>query len=158
MKNLMDLEYGWATLDSSFISKVVQIIASPQALINVCRPATAILKRLVEADPASAPGPLMASSSRSLPAAPPGSVYCYGFDVVFEEMRKESGLLETVINRLGTADTALALNRCVKLRCSHDVLDDGLIVWVVQCHVDQLAPGSCYRYLLGRLYLATRAA
>ena len=113
MKNLMDLEYGWATLDSNFIFKVVQIIAAPQSLINVCRPATAILKRLVEADPASAPGPLVASSSRAPPVAPPGSVYRYGFDVVFEEMRKEPGLLETVVSRLGTADTALALNRYV---------------------------------------------
>jgi engulfment/cell motility protein 1 len=112
MKNLMDLEYGWATLDSNFIFKVVQIIATPQSLINVCRPATAILKRLVEADPASAPGPLLASSSRAPPAAPAGSVYRYGFDVVYEQMRKEPGLLETVVSRLGTADTALALNRC----------------------------------------------
>ncbi|KAN0121039.1 ELMO/CED-12 family domain containing protein [Russula decolorans] len=110
MKNLMDLEYGWATLDSSFIFRVVQIIAAPQSLINVCRPATAILKRLVEADPASAPGPLVASSSRAPPVAPPGSVYRYGFDEVFEQMRKEPGLLETVVSRLGTADTALALN------------------------------------------------
>ncbi|KAH9990570.1 hypothetical protein BJV77DRAFT_1060945 [Russula vinacea] len=110
MKNLMDLEYGWATLDSSFIFRVVQIIAAPQSLINVCRPATAILKRLVEADPASAPGPLVASSSRAPPAAPPGSVYRYGFDVVFEQMRKEPSLLETVVSRLGTADTALVLN------------------------------------------------
>ncbi|KAI0299316.1 ELMO/CED-12 family-domain-containing protein [Russula brevipes] len=110
MKNLMDLEYGWATLDSSFIFKVVQIIAAPQSLINVCRPATAILKRLVEADPASAPGPLVASSSRAPPTAPPGSVYRYGFDVVFEQMRKEPDLLETVVSRLGTPDTALALN------------------------------------------------
>ncbi|KAI0272362.1 hypothetical protein BC834DRAFT_966403 [Gloeopeniophorella convolvens] len=110
MKNLMDLEYGWAMLDNAFIFKVVQILSSPQSLINVCRPATAILKRLVEADPASAPGPLMASSSRAPPSAPPGSVYRYGFDVVFEQMRREQGLLETVINRLGTADTALALN------------------------------------------------
>jgi engulfment/cell motility protein 1 len=113
MKNLMDHEYGWATLDSNFIFKVVQIIAAPQSLINVCRPATAILKRLVEADPVSAPGPLVASSSRAPPVAPTGSVYRYGFDVVFEQMRKEPGLLETVVNRLGTADTALALNRYV---------------------------------------------
>jgi engulfment/cell motility protein 1 len=113
LKNLMDLEHGWAALDSGFIFKVVQIIASPQSLINVCRPATAILKRLVEADPASAPGPIVASSSRSLPVPPPGSVYRYGFDVVFEQMRKEPGLLETVVSRLGTADTALALNRYV---------------------------------------------
>lgn len=111
MQNLMDLDHGWARLDSDFIFKVVQILSSPTSLINVCRPATAILKRLVEADPASAPGPLMASSSRNPPPPPPGSVYRYGFDVVFEQMRKEQGLLETVVSRLGTADTALALNR-----------------------------------------------
>ena len=111
MKNLMDHEYGWVTLDNNFIFKVVQIIAAPQSLINVCRPATAILKRLVEADPVNAPGPLVASSSDAPPVAPAGSVYRYGFDVVFEQMRKEPGLLETVVSRLGTADTALALNR-----------------------------------------------
>ncbi|KAI0046206.1 hypothetical protein FA95DRAFT_1670994 [Auriscalpium vulgare] len=110
MQNLMELDYGWASLDSTFIFKVVQILSSPSSLINVCRPATAILKRLVEADPVSAPGPLMASSSRNPPAAPPGSVYRYGFDAVFEQMRKEQSLLETVVSRLGTADTALALN------------------------------------------------
>ncbi|TFY79819.1 hypothetical protein EWM64_g4192 [Hericium alpestre] len=111
MQNLMELDYGWATLDDAFILKVVQILSSQNSLINVCRPATAILKRLVEADPLSVPGPGMAaSSSRSPPPAPPGSVYRYGFDVVFEQMRKEWGILETVVNRLGSADTALALN------------------------------------------------
>lgn len=118
MQNLMDLETGWSNLDNAFIFRVVQILSSPQSLINVCRPATAILKRLVEADPSSAPGPLMPSSSRSQPHAPPGSVYRYGFDAVFEQMRKEHGLLETVINRLGSADTALAFNRYV----DHDYL------------------------------------
>ncbi|KAF8906223.1 ELMO/CED-12 family-domain-containing protein [Gymnopilus junonius] len=108
VQNLMEHEYGWATLGDDFILKVVQILSSPQSPINVCRPATAILKKLVEADPASITGPQIASSSRSLPAAPPGSVYRYGFQVVFEQMRKESGFLETVVNRLGSADTAMA--------------------------------------------------
>jgi engulfment and cell motility protein 1 len=122
MQNLMDLDYGWAGLDDSFIFKVVQILSSTQSLINVCRPATAILKKLVEADPMSVPGmaqanpmsiPGMApaSSSRVPPVAPPGSVYHYGFAVVFEQMRKEKTLLETVVSRLGSADTAMALHR-----------------------------------------------
>jgi len=111
MQNLMDLDHGWADIDSSFIFKLVQILSSPQSLINVCRPATAILKKLVEADPVAAPGPLMASSSRHPPQAPPGSVYRYGFNVVFEQMRREQGLLETVVSRLGSADTAMTLNR-----------------------------------------------
>ncbi|KAF8239268.1 hypothetical protein L208DRAFT_1238269 [Tricholoma matsutake] len=108
MQNLMELDYGWAGLDDPFIFKVVQILSSPHSLVNVCRPATAILKKLVEADPTSVPGPLMPSSSTSPPTAPPGSVYRYGFHVVFEQMRKEKGLLETVVSRLGSADTAMA--------------------------------------------------
>lgn len=113
MQNLMELDYGWAGLDDPFIFKVVQILSSPHSLVNVCRPATAILKKLVEADPTSVPGPLMPSSSTSPPTAPPGSVYRYGFHVVFEQMRKEKGLLETVVSRLGSADTAMAQYRCV---------------------------------------------
>ena len=112
MQNLMELEYGWANLDETFILRVVQILSSSQSLINVCRPATAILKKLVEADPMSASGPQIASSSRG-PTAPPGSIYKYGFQIVFEQMRKERGMLETVVNRLGSADTAMAQYRCV---------------------------------------------
>ncbi|KAJ7224321.1 ELMO/CED-12 family-domain-containing protein [Mycena pura] len=108
MQNLMELDYGWASLDDAFILQVVQILSSPQSLINVCRPATAILKKLVEADPMSAPGLQLASSSRGVPSLPPGSVYRYGFSVVFEQMRKGRGFLETVISRLGSADTAMA--------------------------------------------------
>lgn len=107
----MELDYGWANLDEEFIFRVVTILSSPQSPINVCRPATAILKKLVEADPMSAPGPMQPSSSRTPPTAPPGSVYRYGFHVVFEQMRKEKTLLETVISRLGSADTAIAQYR-----------------------------------------------
>ncbi|KAF7982566.1 hypothetical protein HWV62_27557 [Athelia sp. TMB] len=109
MQHLMELDYGWSTLDDAFIFKVVQILSSSSSLINVCRPATAILKKLVEADPASAPGPIVASSSRSPPTPLPGSVWRYGFAVVFEQMRKVKGMLETVVSRLGSADTAMAL-------------------------------------------------
>lgn len=109
----MDLQYGWSDLDDHFIFKVVQILSSPTSLINVCRPATAILKKLVEADPRSIPGPPAAGSSRGPPPTPPGSVFVYGFAVVFEQMRKDTRLLETVVNRLGSADTALTLYRSV---------------------------------------------
>lgn len=111
MQNLMELDYGWSGLTDEFILTVVHILASPQSLINVCRPATAILKKLVEADPSSLPGPQAASSSRALPTAPPGSVYRYGFQKVFAQMRKERGSLETVVNRLGSAEMAMAQYR-----------------------------------------------
>jgi engulfment/cell motility protein 1 len=109
----MDLDYGWSDLNEEFIFKVVQILSSPQSLINVCRPATAILKKLVEADPRNATGLATAGPSRSVPRPPPGSVYVYGFAVVFDQMRKDSRLLETVVSRLGSADTALTLYRWV---------------------------------------------
>ncbi|KAJ3491834.1 hypothetical protein NLI96_g392 [Meripilus lineatus] len=109
MQNLMDLDYGWSNLGNDFILKVVQILSSENSLINVCRPATAILKKLVEADPMSAPGSHQASSSKAPPTPPAGSVYRYGFEVVFDQMKKEEGLLETVVNRLGSADTTMAL-------------------------------------------------
>ncbi|CAK5267685.1 unnamed protein product [Mycena citricolor] len=111
MQNLMELDYGWATLDDAFILQIVQILSSPTSLINVCRPATAILKKLVEADPMSAPGMQLAGSSRLPPAVSDDSVYRYGFSVVFEQMRKGRGFLETVISRLGSADTAMAQYR-----------------------------------------------
>ncbi|KAF6761645.1 ELMO/CED-12 family-domain-containing protein [Ephemerocybe angulata] len=108
MQNLMELPYGWSTLDSAFILRVVQILSSPNSPINVCRPATAILKKLVEADPHSAANPAAASSSTAPPAPPPDSIHRYGFGAVCEQMRKERGFLETVVNRLGSADTAMA--------------------------------------------------
>lgn len=125
MQNLMELDHGWADIDDAFILRVVQIISSEQSLINVCRPATAILKKLVEADPVAAPGPHV-GSSKAPPALPPGSVYRYGFEVVYQQMRKESRLLETVVNRLGSADTTMALYRCVT--CCSRVYDDRCII------------------------------
>ncbi len=113
MQNLMDLNYGWSTLDHPFIAKVVKILSSTSSLINVCRPATAILKKLVEADPGTMSGPVTASTSRSPPTAPPGSVYRYGSDVVFDQMRMEKDLLETVVARLGSADSLMVLYRYV---------------------------------------------
>lgn len=143
MQNLMELDYGWSTLDDSFILKVVQILSSPASPINVCRPATAILKKLVEADPMSAPGPTP-SSSRIPPAAPPGSIYRYGFDVVFEQMRKEENPLGTVVSRLGSADTAMAQYRYVKFRlCSTMSLT---LFPLHQYDAHQFAVISCKRY------------
>ena len=104
----MELDHGWSDLNDAFIFRVVQILSSETSLINVCRPATAILKKFVEADPANT---LSAGSTSSPVVIPPGSVDRYGFTIVFEQMRKQRGLLEIVISRLGSADTAMALHR-----------------------------------------------
>jgi engulfment/cell motility protein 1 len=118
LQNLMELPYGWSSLDENFIAKVVQILTSSQSLVNVCRPATAILKKLVEADPASAPGAGSSAmaSGRGRPQPSDGSVYRYGFQIVHDQMRKEPGLLETVVQRLGSAETAMVQHRYGVLR------------------------------------------
>ena len=115
MQNLMELDHGWSTLSSQFILRVVQILSTENSLINVCRPATAILKKLVEADPMNAPG---ASSSKGPPALAPGSVNQYGFEAVWVQMTKEPMMLETVVSRLSSADTTMALYRCVRFHLS----------------------------------------
>jgi engulfment/cell motility protein 1 len=71
MQNLMELETGWSNLDTAFIYKVVQILANPNNLINVCRPATAILKKLVEADPRRMPDLISGSGSRVVSTCSP---------------------------------------------------------------------------------------
>ena len=110
----MELERGWSNLDTVFIYKVVQILANPNNLINVCRPASAILKKLVEADPRRTPDLLSGSGTRNAPPAPePGSVYRFGFNVVWEQMKREQGLLDIVVNRLGSADSMMGLYRSV---------------------------------------------
>lgn len=98
--------------------QVVQILSSRNSLLNVCRPATAILKRLVEADPRFAPGPAVGPSNSSSANGVGKGVYRYGFNIVFEQMRREPDLLETVVGRLASADSVMALNRWVSIvRC-----------------------------------------
>ena len=123
MQNLMEFGQGWGNLDGAFILRIVQILSSAQSLVNVCRPATAILKKLVEADPSSAP-PGQASPAGTQQS----SVYRYGFRVVFEQMRKEIHMLETVVNRLGSADTAMAQYRCVQLSTDFKVEITDLVI------------------------------
>jgi engulfment/cell motility protein 1 len=130
LSNLLDLPYGWETLSLGFIYKIVQILASPNNLVNVCRPATLILKKLVEADGSLAAN--MAGSSQmgggaassagkaareKFQEAQPGSVYRFGFDVVYEQMRHERNLLEIVVGRLGGGESMMVLYRCAELIC-----------------------------------------
>jgi engulfment and cell motility protein 1 len=125
LSNLLDLPYGWETLSMAFIYKIVQILASPNNLVNVCRPATLILKKLVEADgdlaakaAGSSGGGAGSSSGKSarekFMEAMPGSVYRFGFDVVYEQMRHERNLLEIVVGRLGGGESMMVLYRCAR--------------------------------------------
>ncbi|KAG9050422.1 hypothetical protein FS837_005495 [Tulasnella sp. UAMH 9824] len=112
LQNLMSLDYGWSNIPPPFISRLIEILSNPSNLVNVCRPATSILKRLVEADPRfaetdfagankSAQSAAGASTSKASvggknPAAlkpgmkpPSEGVWNYGFDLVFDLMKAE---------------------------------------------------------------------
>ncbi|GAA5950878.1 hypothetical protein JCM21900_000360 [Sporobolomyces salmonicolor] len=96
LQNLLELEEsGWTGLQSGFIGRIVEIIAT-QPLINISRPATAILRRLASAsqpsDPASA-GPSSASTSTP------------GFSIVYEEISQKPDFLKNLVNRLSSNDT-----------------------------------------------------
>jgi engulfment/cell motility protein 1 len=133
----MELDHGWHLLDAAFIYKakppssssnhiiitntsllppqVSQILSTPLAPINVCRPATAILKKLVEASPSSLPSSSTSSSTtkNTNAAIPPGSIWRYGFEVVWTQMRRVSGLMDVVVQRLGSAESGMAIYRWV---------------------------------------------
>ncbi|KAH7335159.1 ELMO/CED-12 family-domain-containing protein [Rhizoctonia solani] len=120
MQNLMEHDYGWDHLQPNFILRIVDLISNPNNPINVIRPATSILKRLVEADPRfGLDAGAMPSSSATTPATemspspPPGSVYRYGFEVVWEQLQHSPNALSVVVSRLGMAESGMALGGMV---------------------------------------------
>lgn len=109
-QNLMEgFEYGWQIIDAKLVAKVVNLLVS-QERINVCRPATAILKKLVVSGPDAwtKTGRVVTDGhGASTASAPP--VYRYGFDFVYEEIQRENLFLKTLVNRIGSSDTTLKL-------------------------------------------------
>ncbi|CAG8558682.1 3097_t:CDS:10 [Ambispora leptoticha] len=93
MQNLMEHDHGWENLDSFFINKVIKILVR-QTLVNICRPATAIIIKLVTADKNSTTSPIR----------------CYGFDVLHEAMLLQPNFMATLVQRLASADYVLCLN------------------------------------------------
>ncbi|KAJ1306927.1 hypothetical protein OPQ81_007910 [Rhizoctonia solani] len=116
MQNLMEHEYGWDNLQSSFILRIVDIISNSNNPINVIRPATSILKRLVEADPrfgldggANPSSSAITPATELSPSPPPGSVYRYGFDVVWEQLQHSPNTLSVIVSRINMAESGMAL-------------------------------------------------
>ena len=109
-QNLMEgFEYGWEIIDASLVAKVVNLLVS-QERINVCRPATAILKKLVVSGPDDSPktGRVVTDGrGAATTSAPP--VYRYGFGFVYAEIQREKLFLQTLVNRIGSSDTTLKL-------------------------------------------------
>ncbi|KPV74203.1 uncharacterized protein RHOBADRAFT_54055 [Rhodotorula graminis WP1] len=96
LQTLLELENdGWGGLDRAFVARVVDIIAT-ERLINITRPATAILRRL-------ASQPILAPSSPSTSAAATAASRS-GFVVVFEAILVQPDFLRIVVERLAGGD------------------------------------------------------
>ncbi|ORY63657.1 ELMO/CED-12 family-domain-containing protein [Leucosporidium creatinivorum] len=104
LQTLMDLEErGWEGLEDGFVARIVEIIAT-EPLINISRPATALLRRLsLIAPPLSFADTASIDSSLSNPpsvAPPAGS----GFAAVWREIEKQPDFLKIVVGRLASGD------------------------------------------------------
>ncbi|CBQ68916.1 related to engulfment and cell motility gene 1 protein [Sporisorium reilianum SRZ2] len=109
-QNLMEgFEYGWEIIDAAFVAKVVTLLVT-QERINVCRPATAILKKLVVSGPQDSPktGRVVTDGGHGATTSAP-AVYRYGFEFVYNEIQRERLFLQTLVNRIGSSDTTLKL-------------------------------------------------
>ncbi|KAJ3035476.1 hypothetical protein HDV00_003725 [Rhizophlyctis rosea] len=92
LQALMEHDNGWDNFRPPFISTLVSIIVK-QNLVNICRPATAIIIKLVVADKSSS-----------------SPIQCYGFDVVNRAIRNQASFLPTLVHRLAATDYLLQLN------------------------------------------------
>ncbi|TPX57439.1 hypothetical protein PhCBS80983_g03831 [Powellomyces hirtus] len=93
LQTLMEHDRGWDTFSPPFISTLVSIIVK-QNLVNICRPATAIIIKLVAANPSN----------------PSSAIQCYGFDVVNRAISSQASFLPTLVHRLSATDYLLQLN------------------------------------------------
>jgi engulfment/cell motility protein 1 len=89
----MEHESGWESLGEEFVRTIVAIDVS-QTLVTVCRPATAILIKLVNADKQPGSGPIT----------------CYGYNFLKRATKDEPEFLPTLVQRLQSPDYLLCLN------------------------------------------------
>ncbi|ORY00434.1 hypothetical protein K493DRAFT_103700 [Basidiobolus meristosporus CBS 931.73] len=90
--SIMQHEYGWENIQPEFVQTLVNIIVE-QNLVNICRPATSILIKLVCAD----------STAKS-------AVQCYGFNFVYSAILDAPNFFNVLVHRLSAADYLLQKN------------------------------------------------
>ncbi|RKP25830.1 ELMO/CED-12 family-domain-containing protein, partial [Syncephalis pseudoplumigaleata] len=90
LANLMEHDFGWDQITDDFIHMLARLVVH-ETLVNVSRPATAVLIKLVCAD-ATANGPIQ----------------CYGYAKLHQAMSAESDFLPSLVGRLSASDYVLA--------------------------------------------------
>ncbi|KAJ3120690.1 hypothetical protein HK098_004410 [Nowakowskiella sp. JEL0407] len=92
LQTLTEHEFGWENFSKNFISALVAIIVK-QNLVNICRPATEIIIKLVLADKSD----------------PNAAIQCYGFNVINNAISSQQSFLPTLVGRLLQTDDLLRL-------------------------------------------------
>lgn len=93
---MTDLESGWEGLDAEAVSRLAHLVnhATP---VNVLRPATALLRKLIVSGPSARPASTIGAQS---PIATEHTVWRYGFDAVWPAIILEDDLLKTLAKRI----------------------------------------------------------
>ncbi|GAA5988208.1 hypothetical protein JCM11641_001613 [Rhodosporidiobolus odoratus] len=106
LQNLLELEASaWTSLEKSFIARIVEIIAT-EPLINISRPATAILRRIAsQPAPSATPLPSLQSPNPDRESPYPSTTAdSSGFATVYSQVLLQPKFLGIVIERLGSGD------------------------------------------------------
>ncbi|KAI8058067.1 ELMO/CED-12 family-domain-containing protein [Syncephalis plumigaleata] len=90
LANLMEHDFGWDQITDDFIHMLARLVVH-ETLVNVSRPATAVLIKLVCAD-----------------ATSNGPIQCYGYAKLHQAMSTESDFLSSLVGRLSASDYVLA--------------------------------------------------
>ncbi|KAG0172834.1 hypothetical protein DFQ28_009796 [Apophysomyces sp. BC1034] len=90
--SLMEHDSGWDNLTDDFVADIAHIVVN-EALVTICRPATAVLIKIVCADRTSY-----------------SSIDCYGYPTIHKAIERETKLLSTLVQRLQSPDYGLCLN------------------------------------------------
>jgi engulfment/cell motility protein 1 len=80
--------------------QIVHILVN-QNIVNICRPATAIVRKLVAFGPQSAPAPVPGEEATQR------TIYSYGFDVVWPQIYSEPSFFKVLNQRLTRGDYLL---------------------------------------------------
>jgi engulfment/cell motility protein 1 len=86
----MEHDFGWDQITDDFIHMLARLVVH-ETLVNVSRPATAVLIKLVCAD-----------------ATSNGPIQCYGYAKLHQAMSAESDFLTSLVGRLSASDYVLA--------------------------------------------------
>ncbi|KAI5474607.1 engulfment and cell motility protein 1 [Pseudohyphozyma bogoriensis] len=100
IQNLISEDRGWEGLDDDFAARIVEIIVT-EPLINISRPATAILRQLSQS---SLPSSATNGDASPHPTAPSG------FTKIFHEISLQPEFMKLLVTKLSSGDVPVATN------------------------------------------------